>query len=58
MQWLQDQNQINLHNLNIQRCDASRYFKNKKKEYLKARIDDLETNSKTKKHQRIVLGYQ
>jgi hypothetical protein len=48
MQWLQDQNQRNLDNLNIVRCEASRYFRNKKKEYLKARIDDLENNSKIK----------
>jgi len=58
MQWLQDQNQRNLDNLNILRCESSRYFKNKKKKYLKARIDDLETTSKVKKHQKIVLEYQ
>jgi len=58
MQWLQDQNQRNLDNLNILRCESSRYFKNKKKKYPKARIDDLETTSKVKKHQKIVLEYQ
>jgi hypothetical protein len=39
MQWLQDQNQCNVHNLNNVRLEASTYFKNKKKEYLKAKIE-------------------
>ena len=30
------------------RCEASRHFRNKKKEYLKDKIDELETNSKIK----------
>ena len=30
------------------RREASRYFRNKKKAYLKAKIEDLETNSKIK----------
>ena len=48
MQWLQDTNQRNVHNLNNVRRDASRHFRNKKKEYLKAKIEELETNSKIK----------
>jgi IS5 family transposase len=52
MQWLQDPNQHNFDNLNKVRCDVSRHFRNKKKEYLKAKIDELETNSW--KHQRLV----
>ena len=48
MQWLQNPNQSNIHNLNNVRCEASRHFRKKKKEYLKAKIDKLETNSKTK----------
>ena len=47
MQWLQDSYQ-NVHNLNNVRREASRHFKNKKREYLKAKINELETNSKTK----------
>jgi len=31
MQWLPDTNQSNVDNLNIVRCEASRYFRNKKK---------------------------
>jgi hypothetical protein len=45
MQWIQDLNQSNVGNLNNVRCEASRHFSNKKKEYLKAKIKELETNS-------------
>jgi hypothetical protein len=50
MQWIQDANQSksNVDNLNNVRHEASRHFRNKKKEYLKGKIDDLETNSKIK----------
>jgi hypothetical protein len=34
--------------LNNVRCEASRHFRNKKKEYLKANVIELETNSKNK----------
>jgi hypothetical protein len=43
---LQDPNQSNVDNINNVRCEASRPFRNKEKEYLKAEIDELETNSK------------
>jgi hypothetical protein len=46
MQWLQDPNQGNEDNLNNIRREASRHFRNKNKEYLKAKIEELETNSK------------
>jgi len=45
---LQDPNQSSVHNLNNVRREASRHFRNKKKEYLKAKINKLETNSKIK----------
>jgi len=48
MQWLQDPNQSNVDNLNNVRREASRHFRKKKKEYLKAKIDDRDTNRKTK----------
>jgi hypothetical protein len=48
MQWLQDPNQSNVDNLNNVRHEASRYFINKIKEYLKAKINELETNSEKK----------
>ena len=47
MQWIQDPSQINAHNLNNVRRNASRHFRNKKKAYLRATIEELETNSKT-----------
>ena len=52
MQWLQDPNHSNFDNLNKVRRDASRHFRNKKKEYLKAKTDELENNSW--KYQRLV----
>ena len=42
MQWIHDPSQSNV------RRDASRHFRNKKKAYLKAKIEELETNSKIK----------
>jgi hypothetical protein len=48
MHWLQNPNQNNVDNLNSVRCEDIRHFRNKKKEYLKAKIDELETNSKIK----------
>jgi len=48
MQWLQDPSQSNVDNLNNVRRDVSRHFRNKKKAYLRAKIEELETNSKTK----------
>ena len=48
MQWVQDPNQSNRDYLNNGRHEASRYCRNKKKEYMKATIDELETNSKIK----------
>ena len=48
MQWVQDPNQSNVDNLNNVRHEASRHFKNKKEDYLKAKIEELESNSKIK----------
>ena len=46
MQWIQDPSRSNVDNLNTRR-DASRHFRNKKKVYLKVKIEELETNSKS-----------
>ena len=46
MQWIQDPRRSNVDNLNNIRRDASRHFRNKKKAYLKVKIEELETNSK------------
>jgi len=48
MQWIHDPSQSSVDNLNSVRCDISRHFRNKKKAYLKAKIEELETNSKIK----------
>jgi hypothetical protein len=48
LQWLQDPSEINGDKLNSVRRETSRYFKNKKREYLKGKINELETNSKNK----------
>jgi hypothetical protein len=48
LQWLQDPSEINGDNLNNVRREASRYFRNKKREYLKDKINELATNSKNK----------
>ena len=45
MRLLQDLNESIVDNLNNVRLEASRHFRNKKKEYLKAKIDELDTNS-------------
>ena len=48
MQWVQDPSQSNVANLNSVRREVSRHFRNKKKAYLRAKIEELETNSKIK----------
>jgi hypothetical protein len=45
---LQDPSEINGDNLNNVRREASRYFRNKRREYLKDNINELATNSKNK----------
>jgi hypothetical protein len=45
---LQNPSQSNVNNLNNVRREASRHFRNKNKEYLKAKINELKTNSKNK----------
>jgi hypothetical protein len=48
LQWLQNLNEKNGVNLKIVRREASLYFKNKKRECLKDKINELLTNSKNK----------
>jgi hypothetical protein len=48
MRWIHDPSQSNVGNWNNVRHDASRHFRNKKKAYLKAKIEELGTNSKIK----------
>jgi len=46
MQWIQDPSQSNVDSLNNVRCEVSRHFRNKRKAYLRAKIEELETKSK------------
>jgi hypothetical protein len=48
MQWMQVPSQSNVENLNKVRWDSSRHLRNKKKAYMKAKIEELETSSKIK----------
>jgi hypothetical protein len=48
LQWLQYPSEINGDNLNNVRREASIYFRNKKREYLKDKITELAMNSKNK----------
>ena len=45
MQWIQVPSQSNVNNLNNVRSEVSRHFRNKNA-YLRAKIEELETNSK------------
>jgi flagellar basal body rod protein FlgC len=58
MQWLQDIDESNAANLNSVRHDTGRYFRNKKRVYLKCKINEIETNSKTKNIKRLVKGHK
>jgi len=46
LQWLHSPSQMHGDNLNNVRHEASTTFRNKKREYLKEKINDLETNRK------------
>jgi hypothetical protein len=48
LQWLQNPSQVNGDNMDNVRREASRNFRTKKPEYLKNKINELETNSKNK----------
>jgi hypothetical protein len=48
LHWLHDLSEINGDNLNNVRREAGRYFKNKKREYPKDKMNDLAMNSEKK----------
>ena len=56
MEWLQDSNHSNVDNVNNVRHEARGHFRNKKTEYLKAKLDEFETNSKTKNFRDLYRG--
>jgi hypothetical protein len=45
---LQNPNQFNRDNLQNKKCETSRIFRDKKREYLKGKINELENNNKNK----------
>ena len=56
MQCVQDPSQRNVDNLNNARHEDGRHLWNKKKEYLKAKIDELVTNSEIKNIRDLYMG--
>jgi hypothetical protein len=56
LQWLQDPSEINGDNLNNIRHEASRHFRNKKRKYLKDKINELAMNSKNKNVINLYMG--
>jgi hypothetical protein len=56
LQWSQDTSEINVDNLNNVVRDASRHFRNKKREYLKDNINELAKNKKNKNTRDLYRG--
>jgi hypothetical protein len=52
-QWLQDPSEINEDNLNSVRREASSCFRNKKRECMKDKVNELARNSKNKSNKGI-----
>jgi hypothetical protein len=48
LHWLQDPNELNEDNMSNVILEASRHFRNKKREYLRDKINVLESDSKNK----------
>jgi len=60
MQWLQNPNQSNVDDWNTVRFEASRHFRNEKKECLEAKIDDLKLTARPRISETCIghQGYQ
>jgi hypothetical protein len=56
LQWLQNPSEINGDNLNNVQCEASRYIRNKKREYVKYKFNEFATNSKNKNSRDLYRG--
>jgi hypothetical protein len=56
LQWLQYPSEATEGNLSDIRREASRHFRNKKRDYLKDKINELESNSKNKKTPETRMG--
>jgi hypothetical protein len=48
LEWLQEPSEVNGDNLKNVRRETNRHFRNKEREYLKGKINDLATNSKNR----------
>jgi hypothetical protein len=48
LQWLQDPSEANEDNLSYERREAITHLREKKREYLKDKINELDSNSKNK----------
>jgi hypothetical protein len=53
---LQDLSEVNEDNLRNVRREASRHFRNKEREYLKAKINETELNTKKKNIRYVCIG--
>jgi hypothetical protein len=53
---MQDPSEFNEDNLSNIRREASRHFRNKKREHMKDKIDELESNSKNKNVRHVCRG--
>jgi len=56
IQWIHDPSQSNVDNLNNVRREVSRHFRKKKEAYLRAKIEELETNNKNKNIRNLYRG--
>jgi hypothetical protein len=56
LQWLQNTSEVNGDNLNNVRSETSRHFRNKKRKYVKDKINELATNSKNKNIRNLYRG--
>jgi hypothetical protein len=56
LQWLQDPSKINGDNLDNVRHEGSRHFRNKKREYMNDKINEIAMNSKNKNIRALYRG--
>jgi peptidoglycan hydrolase CwlO-like protein len=56
MQWLKEPSQSNVDNVDNVIREVSRHYRNKKKEYLKVKIEEFGTNSKIKNTRNLCRG--
>jgi hypothetical protein len=48
LQWLQHPSEISVDNMNNGRCEANKHFRNKKREYLHEKINELAQTVRTR----------